>query len=423
MEGPPSHRRPRPVADAPVARLADGTEVAKAWLLALVAEQPLERAATVPAAELARGGPAFCAALLEVLGSDEALERFAGPTGPGERLPVAALAGRLAGARTPPALTAAVEALRGVAWRALLAELRDPPAALVADLSDRLAHVCAVVACSSLEHLSAEPAGRSGPLADVLATGAPEQAREEPAREPEDRPGDEPPGAEASQAAPAESAGEEPRGAPPDGAHVVGPPPDADDAVPRRRFALPRDFDRDVAPPAPPVAPPANGGAVTVTRVTPPASGGKAVDDEPPWRAAIARRLERRAVDGRPFAVLAVEVDDLDRLLASETGREVAFALEVAERGLTAALAPADLVVRERLGRWWLTSPDRDAGAARDLALRVGEAVAAAVLGGVPLRASIGVAVCPDDGEDLDALSTRADVGVFSARSGGLPLG
>ena len=64
------------------------------------------------------------------------------------------------------------------------------------------------------------------------------------------------------------------------------------------------------------------------------------------------RRLDRRETDGLPFAVLVVEIDDLERLLAAGAGREVALALEGAERGLTAELAPADLVVREHLGRW-----------------------------------------------------------------------
>ncbi|MCW3001536.1 MAG: hypothetical protein JWQ20_834, partial [Conexibacter sp.] len=142
----------------------------------------------------------------------------------------------------------------------------------------------------------------------------------------------------------------------------------------------------------------------------------------PPWLAAISRRLARHEDDGLPFTVLVVEVDDLDRLLASQAGREVAFALEDAERGLTAELAPADLVVRERLGRWWLTSPDRDADGARDLGTRVAAAIARAQLGGAPLRASIGLAVCPDDGDTLDALAGRADEGMFAARAAGVPL-
>ena len=142
----------------------------------------------------------------------------------------------------------------------------------------------------------------------------------------------------------------------------------------------------------------------------------------PPWLAAIGRRLERREADGLPFAVLVVEIDDLDRLLGAGLGRDIAVALEAAERGLTAELAPADLVVRERLGRWWLTSADRDAESAHDLGVRVADAIGRAQLRGAPLKASIGVALCPDHGEDLEALAGRADEGMFAARAAGVPI-
>jgi GGDEF domain-containing protein len=163
--------------------------------------------------------------------------------------------------------------------------------------------------------------------------------------------------------------------------------------------------------------------APTVTRVRRvDTSWEDATDAGPPWLTAIASRLEHREQDGRPFAVYVVEVDDLDRLLAAQTGREVAFALETAERGLTAELEPADLVVRERLGRWWLTSPERDGGGARELGVRVAAAIGRAQVGGAPLTASVGVAVCPVDGESLDALAGRADEGMFAARAAGVPL-
>ena len=61
---------------------------------------------------------------------------------------------------------------------------------------------------------------------------------------------------------------------------------------------------------------------------------------------------------GRPFSVLTIEVDDLDRLLASATGREVVEAIEAAERAICNELRPADMLVRERLGRYWLTAPE-----------------------------------------------------------------
>jgi len=77
MSDPTAHRRtPRAVADAPVGSLADGSMVAKAWLVALVEAAPLRDAGAVPAAELAAEGPALCAALLEALGSEAALDRL-----------------------------------------------------------------------------------------------------------------------------------------------------------------------------------------------------------------------------------------------------------------------------------------------------------------------------------------------------------
>ena len=155
------------------------------------------------------------------------------------------------------------------------------------------------------------------------------------------------------------------------------------------------------------------------------ADAGEAVEHAglEPWRAAIARRLERHAEDGRPFAVLALEVDDLDRLLAAQTGTEVEEALEAAERALTGELAPADVIVRERLGRYWLIAPDTDEPAGRDLGERLAGSIAGAVpLGLPPLTASIGLASCPTDGTTADQLATHADEGVFAARAAGVPV-
>jgi GGDEF domain-containing protein len=468
MDGAGHHgRRPRPVADAPG---VDATAVAKAWLLALVADAPLAQAGAVPAAELARGGPALCSGILVALGSDAELERLVG--GADGRAPLGAAAARLTGARTAAGLAASVEALRAATWRALRAELRDPVPELVADLADRLAYVCARVTEASLSTPLSDAPGRSGPLAEALASagdpsrGAPPAAEPSgagtgplrpegirafaPAPAPSVRDGARPvdplrdaaeraaaaafqerDGAERAAAGSPEAAEpladrDEPLAPPPAGVQVVdlpAPPADLDPltslaeelaAAPPTGVAGSPSHDAMYAPAA---------DAPTVTRLRHVDTTWEDVADAgPPWLAAISRRLERRAVDGRPFAVFVVEVDDLDRLLASQTGREVAIALETAERGLTAELAPADLVVRERLGRWWLTSPDRDPAAAHDLGTRVATAIARAQLGSAPLSVSIGVAVCPADGESLEALAGRADEGMFAARAAGVAL-
>jgi GGDEF domain-containing protein len=421
--------------------------VAKAWLLTLVADAPLAQAGNVPAAELARGGPALCSGILVALGSDRELERLvAGVDG---RAPLAGSVVRLTGARTPAALTAAVESLRAATWHALRRELHDAYPDVVADLADRLAYVCARVVETALAAPAPEsPSRGEGPLAEALATPGPAPAPAPPRSSEGIRAYAPTPATSVRPLAPEEEGGRTFRfsgGAPaPAPAHVpeadepLAPPPAGVEVVDLPRVAP------EVAEPAEddPLSTLAeelavNGAstasademyalpadAPSVTRLRRVDTTWEATRDAgPPWLAAISRRLERREQDGLPFAVFVVEVDDLDRLLAAQTGREVALALETAERNLTAQLAPADLIVRERLGRWWLTSPDRDPAAARDLGTRVASAIGAAELGGAPLSASIGVAVCPDDGDTLDTLASRADEGMFAARAAGVPL-
>ena len=329
MADPTAHRRaPRPVADAPVGSLADGAVVAKAWLVALVEAAPLRAAAAVPAAELATAGPSLCAAVLEALGSEAALDRLRPG---GDRAALGARAGELAGAADAAAAVAAVEALRAAAWESLHSD--------DAALAIRLAHVCATV------------------LEASLATAP---AKLEPAPAP---------------------------------AAAAGPAP----------------------PPAPPVRSPEPEVVIHDARST-----GEVSE---PWRAPIERRLERQLQDGRPFSVLAMEIDDLDRLLASATGREVVEAIEAAERAICGVLRPADMLVRERLGRYWLTAPETDLPSGRALGQRLADAVSAgASHHGVPLTMSIGLAVAPDDALDAEMLAAHADEGLFAARAAGVRL-
>jgi GGDEF domain-containing protein len=140
-------RRPRPVADAPVEELvAAADELARDWLLSLLADAPLAEAARVPVAELAAHAPGLCAAMARALASDAELDRLAG----GDLAPLAARAGRLAGAPGAPDAAAAIDALRSVLWAAALEALRRPDATLVAELADRLAAVAAAVTAASL---------------------------------------------------------------------------------------------------------------------------------------------------------------------------------------------------------------------------------------------------------------------------------
>jgi GGDEF domain-containing protein len=340
MSRPPvERRRPRPVADAPLAALADGDAVAKRWLMELMAAIPLEAAGELPVAEMARRGPVVCAALIASLSSDGGLERL---THHGQT------AADAAGAHSPAALVEAVEALRCAAWAELDDELSGDDAQLRDALADRLAHACSALVQSALD------APMTAPFAGA---------------ETDD---DEPPLAAAD-------------------LREVDPPL----PLSRRR--------RPIAAPPP--------GTIAI------ASG----PEGEPWRPAIEKRLKRHASDRLAFAVLAVEVDDLERLLA--TGDAAIEAIELAERAISATLRPADVLVREHSGRYWLAAPETDELSARILGEQLAVAVSdAAEHHGTPLTVSIGIAVCPQHGDDAETLAAHADEAVFAARAAGVRL-
>ena len=158
--------------------------------------------------------------------------------------------------------------------------------------------------------------------------------------------------------------------------------------------------------------------------IVPVGDGSVAITSGPegePWRPAIEKRLKRHAVDKLDFAVFAVEVDDLDRLLA--TGDEAAEAIELAERAISATLRPGDVLVRERSGRYWIAAPETDELAARILGEQLSVAVGeAAEHHGAPLTVSIGIAVCPQHGTEPQDLAAHADEAVYAARAAGMRL-
>jgi GGDEF domain-containing protein len=141
------------------------------------------------------------------------------------------------------------------------------------------------------------------------------------------------------------------------------------------------------------------------------------------WIGSISRRLERHGEDRLPFAVLLIEILDIERLAHAVPGEELARLTDHAERAIGAELRPADLLNRESLGRYWLVTPETDALGARHLAERLARTVRlSARHGGVPLELAIGIAICPEDGRDASVLAAHADVGVYAARAAGQPV-
>ncbi|HEY8583334.1 MAG TPA: diguanylate cyclase [Capillimicrobium sp.] len=321
--------RARPVADAPVAALvADADELARDWLLALMATAPLEELGRVPAGELAARGPALCRAMARALADDEALDALADD-------PLAARAGRLAGADAPADAAQAVEALRGVLWTAALAALARPEPTLVAALADRLAAVAATVTAAALA-APREPRAAWPPA-------APAASEPEPA------------------------------------------PPEPQDAPPELRA-------RDLRP--------------------------RIVDGD--HLEALEQAVAAHRADRRTLAVLLVELDGVDRLLAADLGGEVAAAVQRAEEAVETLLRPGDAARREGPGRVWLLLAGTGPAGARALALRAAASVEReADHRGTPLTASVGVAVFPVDAIDARTLAERTEDALFTARAAG----
>ncbi len=141
------------------------------------------------------------------------------------------------------------------------------------------------------------------------------------------------------------------------------------------------------------------------------------------WIASIGRLLERYARDKAPFAVLLVELADVERLRHAELPGEVSRLTSLVEAALSAELRPADSLTRESPGRYWLLAPETDPSGVTVLAERMASAVrAAASHHGVPLEVAVGIAVCPVDGSQAAALAAQAEIALYAARASGKPV-
>jgi GGDEF domain-containing protein len=258
----------------------------------------------------------------------------------------------------------AAEELCGALWEAVRDELRQPCAPRVAELAERLAQVCAAVA--------------------VLAA-------EEPAPELESR-----------------AATEWERPAAPEWERSAVPEWERPAASERKRPAVPE--------PQPPVL----AGAPEIAIHDARHEGG---EGPVAWIESLETSLERHREEGLPFAVLLVEALDVERLTRAEPAAALTDLLDRVQTAIERELRPADTLVRESSGRWWLTASRTDSCGARALAERLARAAcAAAVHRGQPLGVAVGTAACPAHGEEATTLAAHADVDLYAARAMGRPV-
>jgi GGDEF domain-containing protein len=443
-----SHHAPRarPVADLPLDVLTDdGEELARAWAVSLIVARPPNAIAGIPLEDLARDGPRLCAQVLRALESDAELELLTQTTGDGgrEQSPLAERLASLAGAGDVPSVVGAVEALRGVLWEALLGELRRPvldraDARLLADLADRLAYVCAMTLAAALPSAGARPPQVRG-HDEVLAAGT--HRAPAPRGDPVAPVG---PGGDGEvviiderQHAASTRATVVARGArtsretdAADGSTATWSAPSPTDEPPSRREP-PSAY---VAPPQASTAPPhGRSGTDSGAPIASPPSTQAEIQirdertEEGPaaWIRSIGRELERFALDGRPFAVLLIELMDAERLARGEPPEEVLRVAGQVQRTLESELwglserAGASLT-REAPGRFWLLAPGIDAPRTVALTEQIAHAVRRSVSHrGQPVEIAVGTAVCPGDGVQAAALAAHADVALYAARADG----
>jgi GGDEF domain-containing protein len=188
----------------------------------------------------------------------------------------------------------------------------------------------------------------------------------------------------------------------------AGPPPVADAAV--RAVSEPPRWDPSGAVSA--VQQAAAGPEPQVRDLRPRIHDGDAAEH-------IGQRVADHAVDHRTLAVLLVELDGVERLVAA--GDDALAAVQAAEHALEGLLRQGDGARREAPGRIWITLPGTGPAGARALALRIAVAVErAATHRGAPLTASCGIAVFPGDALDAGGLMDRAEEVLLRARAGGV---
>ena len=325
----------------------------------------------------------------------------------------------------------AAQTLSETLWEALLQELADPRPERVAELSEQLGAVAAVVASLARVDLRVrepEESARSGTV-DTPARGT-SDARVSDAPTERDPRIEDPRGARSTYDEPSGPSVEqwEPSGTdtPPVPAVLIDELAEAE--PPPRAGVVPEPPRTRMAPPfadAPSTRPgararPREGDPPRKARPQIEIRDERSAEGPAAWIDSIGRRLERHEQDRSPFAVLLVELVDLERLRHAEPAEELSSLMSLLEDALARELRPADSLTRERPGRYWLLAPQTDGPGAQALLERIARAVRSSVSHrGTPLEVAVGVAVCPEDGRRASELAAHADVGLYAARAAG----
>ena len=124
---------------------------------------------------------------------------------------------------------------------------------------------------------------------------------------------------------------------------------------------------------------------------------------------------------GRGFAVLLMDIDGLKRINdghGHQAGDRVLMQVAMSVRR---SVREVDLAARLGGDEFCVLAPEQDAASAAKLAGRLGDAVRAEVAmpDEPPVAMSIGVAACPEHGDDAESLIDGADRAMYRAKASG----
>jgi GGDEF domain-containing protein len=139
---------------------------------------------------------------------------------------------------------------------------------------------------------------------------------------------------------------------------------------------------------------------------------------EPLWMDALENEIAHS--DIAPLSLLLAELDDAERVAATESAVAATAAFEHFAQAVRRAVRRQDILVSETDGRAWIIARETGRADAQALAGRVAEAVGnGAAWRGAPLIASVGVAVLGEDGRTADELIDAAEEARFAAAASG----
>lgn len=135
----------------------------------------------------------------------------------------------------------------------------------------------------------------------------------------------------------------------------------------------------------------------------------------------FARMLQQWQRKGTPFALLLIDLDHF-KDINDRHGHAVGDrALVVTAQRLTSALRSCDTVARQGGDEFValladIDTADKAAAVGDKLRLALADEVIETTTGSVRLSCSVGVAICPADGTDLDSLLRQADQAMYEAK-------